>query len=329
MKMEMERFEVYVDVPPRCGLWCGMKTIGAATKFLCTPQPLAPSTPRTAALHSVSDQQIPLTPRNPPSKSSVLVSTNAQAEPSSGKFRPRKKHTPHRRLEGVRRGMARLSIQPERHGSADGGLSVSSSASSGRGDRNLSRFEFSLSGEDSEFQGTNHSPLLASIIKQTITDPSNAAEDGAMQTETSSGVGSDLPTSEYEFHVLVDEPPLQTSTPVDTIDLPTSEYEFHVLSDEPPLQTSTPVDTIELDPLRTDLPGDGDPDEAQAPPATSVSILSLVRLTIARTAEEAPGENQLNHIEIDVTTDEAPQGAGGGPVSSRLPRRVEYYPTAV
>ena len=127
LKMEMERFEVYVDIPARCGRWCSMKTISAATKFRCTTQPLAPSTPRTAALPLVSDLQTPFSLQNSRSKSSVPVSDYAQADPSSGKSKSGKKHTPSRRMERVRRGMAKLSIRPG-HERANGGLSASPSA---------------------------------------------------------------------------------------------------------------------------------------------------------------------------------------------------------
>ena len=131
-----------------------------------------------------------------------------------------------------------------------------------------------------------------------------------MQTETSSGVGSDVPTSEYEFHVLVDEPPLQTSTPVYTVELD-------------PLQTDTPVDKLDS------VPASGsEPDESQAPLPTPASVPSLVRLAMARTAEEGPGGNLLDNIEIDVvgTADEAPQGAGGDPSLLSYPDVLNITP---
>ena len=267
LKTEMERFEVYVDVPARCGRWCSMKSVSTDTRFQCTPQPLAPSTPRTAALRPVSDLQTSFSLQNLPSASSVLVSDYAQADPSSGKSKSSKKHTPHRRIEGVRRGISRLSIQPERE-RVTRELSVSGSVSSDRSELDLSHSDITPSGEDSELQGTKHSPLLASIIRQTINDPLKAAEEDAMQTDDSSGVGSDLPTSEFDFQVATNA---QTSTPIDTMDLPISEYEYHVLIDEPSVQTDPHSDSSECDPLRTSLPSSSDSDEAQGSPAASVA----------------------------------------------------------
>ena len=315
LKMEMERFEVYVDIPARCGRWCSMKTISAATKFRCTPQPLAPSTPRTAALPLVSDLQTPFSLQNSRSKSSVPVSDYAQADPSSGKSKSGKKHTPSRRMERVRRGMAKLSIRPG-HERANGGLSASPSASSGRSERNLSHSDLSLSGEDSEFRGTERSSLLASIIQRTIHEPLEMAEDGAMQTENSSGVGSDLPTSEVEFPVLAIDPPFQTSTPVESMDLPTSEYENFELIDDAPLQTHG--EASERDPLRTDVPNDSESDEAWTPTVESAPMLSFFRLTMDRTGEEAPGDDKSNRIKVDAAeaSDDDTQKRKGGPFLS-------------
>ena len=181
--------------------------------------------------------------------------------------------------------MSKLSIHPK-HERAAGGLSASFSASSDSSERNLSHSDLSLSGEALEV--TKRSPLLESIIQQTINDPRKAAEESAMQTEDSSGVGSDLPTSELEFQVVMDRSPFQTSTPVDAMTLPISEYEFHVLVDEPSLQT-TPHDDSS-DSLRTSLPSNSNSDEERVFPAGSVG----------------PGE----------TTNEATQRVEGDPLFS-------------